>query len=80
MTTLQSAVPGDLRGRVVAVTVALAGAAVPAGLGLGGLLGDVARPALAWIVAACGSAIVMVALWLPGAGTGVLDAKTESKN
>jgi MFS transporter, DHA3 family, macrolide efflux protein len=80
MTTLQSAVPGDLRGRVVAVTVALAGAAVPAGLGLGGLLGDVARPALAWLVAACGSAIVVAALWLPGAGSGGLDAKAESKN
>jgi predicted MFS family arabinose efflux permease len=81
MTTLQSSVPEELRGRVLAVTVALAGAAVPAGLGLGGLLGGVARPALPWLIACCGVGIVVVALVpLPAAtdlGTG---ANSGSKN
>ena len=61
MTTLQESTPGDLRGRILAVTVALAGAAVPAGLGLGGLLGGLARPALASLIVACGTGIVGVA-------------------
>lgn len=61
MTTLQSSTPAELRGRVLAVTVALAGAAVPAGLGLGGLLGDLARPALSTLILGCGAGIVGVA-------------------
>ena len=67
MTTLQSAVPAGLRGRAVAVAVALAGAAAPAGLILGGLLGGLARPAVAWIIAACGACIVVLALGLRSA-------------
>ena len=62
MTSLQASTPAELRGRVVAVTVALAGAAVPVGLGLGGLLGGLARPALASLVVGCGAGIVGVAV------------------
>jgi len=69
MTTLQSSTPAELRGRVLAVTVALAGAAVPAGLGLGGLLGGLARPALASLIVACGAGIVIIAALL-GRGPG----------
>lgn len=61
MTMLQTSTPGELRGRVLAVTIALAGAAVPAGLGLGGLLGGLARPALAPLVVACGAGIIGIA-------------------
>ena len=61
MTTLQSCAPGEFRGRVLAVTVAMAGAAVPAGLGLGGLLGGLARPVLGWLMVACGAGIVGIA-------------------
>jgi MFS family permease len=65
MTTLQSSVPGELRGRVLAVTVALAGVAVPIGLGLGGLLGGAVRPALACLIAVCGSGIAGVGALAP---------------
>lgn len=61
MTTLQEETPAELRGRVLAVTVALAGAAVPAGLGLGGWLGGAMRHALPPVIAACGAGIVVVA-------------------
>jgi RNA polymerase sigma-70 factor (ECF subfamily) len=44
--------------------VALAGAAVPAGLGLGGLLGGLARPALASLIILCGAGIVGIAALL----------------
>lgn len=64
MTTLQSSVPAELRGRVLAVTVAMAGAAVPAGLGLGGVLGEAARPALGSLIVACGAGIVGIAAML----------------
>ncbi len=64
MTTLQSSTPAELRGRVLAVTVALAGAAVPAGLGLGGLLGGLARPALTSLIVSCGAGIVGIVVWL----------------
>lgn len=78
MTTLQSSVPEELRGRVLAVTVALAGAAVPLGLGLGGLLGSAARPSLAWLIAACGAGIVVAGSFAPiGART---DAGPDSNN
>ena len=64
MTTLQSSTPGELRGRVLSVTVALAGAAVPAGLALGGLLGGLARPILASVIGGCSAGIVVVAVLL----------------
>jgi MFS family permease len=70
MTGLQSSTPDELRARVLAVTVALAGAAVPAGLGLGGLLGGVARPALAAVIVGCGAGIVIVARGFFSTGEG----------
>ena len=82
MTTLQSSVPGDLRGRVLAVAVALAGAAVPAGLGLGGLLGEVARPALGWLIATCGAGIlgIGVLVRIGGPAEPAFAANSGSKN
>lgn len=76
MTMLQTSTPGELRGRVLAVTVALAGAAVPAGLGLGGLLGGLARAALAWLIVACGAGIMGIAavFWVQQGRAGPLDA------
>lgn len=61
ITLLQASTPGDLRGRILAVAVALAGGTVPAGLGLGGLLGGIARPALGSLIAGCGVGIVCIA-------------------
>ncbi|HUG54204.1 MAG TPA: MFS transporter [Vicinamibacteria bacterium] len=65
MTILQASTPSELRGRVLAVTIALAGAAVPAGLVLGGAAGEMARPHLGGIVAGCGLGILVLAavLW-----------------
>jgi MFS family permease len=81
MTTLQSSVPDDLRGRVLAVTVALAGVAVPLGLGLGGLLGGAVRPALAWLIGGCGFGIAGVGTFAPiGAAADGTDANSGSKN
>jgi predicted MFS family arabinose efflux permease len=40
ITAFQSAVPPEVRGRVLALVIALSTAAVPVGMGLGGVLGD----------------------------------------
>jgi MFS family permease len=58
MTILQTSTPSELRGRVLAVTIALAGVAVPAGLILGGAAGEMARSRVGVIVAACGLGIL----------------------
>jgi MFS family permease len=62
ITTLQLSTPAELRGRVLAVTIALASATVPAGLGLGGVVGGLAPSAVATTIAACGAGILVVAL------------------
>jgi hypothetical protein len=65
MTKLQESTPAELRGRILAVTIAVAGAAVPAGLGLGGLVGGLAGSALPWVVCACGLGILGCAALAP---------------
>jgi len=62
ITMSQTSVPADLRGRVMAVVVTLSSAAVPLGMGLGGLMGDVWRDSLRSIFAACGAAIAVLML------------------
>lgn len=57
ITAFQSAVPPDIRGRVMAVVIALSTAAVPIGMGLGGVLGDRWRNSLQVVLAGSGGAI-----------------------
>lgn len=61
MTTMQGCTPPEMRGRVLAVTMALASSAVPVGLALGGLAGGLARSALPSVIGACGVGILIVA-------------------
>lgn len=57
ITIFQSAAPTEVRGRVMAVVIALSTAAVPIGMGAGGLLGDVWRDSLRIVFGGCGVAI-----------------------
>ena len=61
ITTCQSAVPSDVRGRVMALVIALSTAAVPIGMGLGGALGDLWRGSLPLVFAGSGAAIATLA-------------------
>ena len=61
ITACQSAVPGAVRGRVMALVIALSSAAVPLGMGLGGLLGDRWRGSLQLVFAGSGVAIALLA-------------------
>lgn len=65
MTTLQASTPPELRGRTLAVTIALASAAVPAGLGLGGLIGSLAGDRLGWVLCGCGIGILVIGTLAP---------------
>ena len=72
ITAFQSAVPAEVRGRVMALVIALSTAAVPIGMGLGGVLGDRWRHSLPLAFAGSGSAIAILAglSWvLPGFGS-----------
>jgi MFS transporter, DHA3 family, macrolide efflux protein len=60
ITTFQSAVPADVRGRVMALVIAVSTAAVPIGLGLGGVLGDIWSESLPLVFAGCGVAIAIL--------------------
>lgn len=76
ITAFQSAVPTEVRGRVMSLVVAVSTAAVPIGLGLGGVMGDLWRESIAPVFAACGGAIailIAVGVQMPGFGD-VLDA------
>jgi predicted MFS family arabinose efflux permease len=78
ITTFQSAVPTGVRGRVMALVVALSTAAVPIGMGLGGVMGDLWRGSIPLVFSVCGGAIailIAVSMQMPGFGD-VLDAKT----
>jgi MFS family permease len=61
ITAFQSAVPPDFRGRVMALVIALSTAAVPVGMGLGGLLGDRWPSSLPLVFAGSGVAIALLA-------------------
>lgn len=61
ITAFQSAVPPDVRGRVMALVIALSTAAVPIGMGLGGMLGDRWRSSLHLVFAGSGVGIAILA-------------------
>lgn len=61
ITAFQTAVPRDFRGRVMALVMALSTAAVPVGMGLGGMLGDRWRSSLHLVFVGSGVAIAILA-------------------
>ena len=61
MTAFQSGVPAEVRGRVMALLIALSTAAVPIGMGLGGVMGDHWRSSLRLVLVGCGTAIGLLA-------------------
>ena len=61
VTAFQSAVPPTVRGRVMALVIALSTAAVPIGMGLGGVLGDRWRASIDVVFAGSGVAIASLA-------------------
>lgn len=72
ITAFQSTVPPDVRGRVMALVIALSTAAVPIGMGIGGVLGDRWRNSLPLVFAGSGVAIAVLAgssSVLPGFGS-----------
>jgi MFS family permease len=56
ITLFQTATPPELRGRVLSLVIALAGAVTPLGMLVGGVLGDVTGMRLAAIFVGCGAA------------------------
>lgn len=71
VTAFQSAVPAEMRGRVMALVVAVSTAAVPIGLGAGGIMGDLWRDSIALVFVGCAgalAALIAVAARLPGFG------------
>jgi predicted MFS family arabinose efflux permease len=62
ITSFQSAVPVEVRGRVMAVVIAISTAAVPLGMGLGGALGEWWPNSLPGVFAGCGAAIGLLIL------------------
>jgi MFS family permease len=60
ITAFQTAVPSDVRGRVMSLVIAVSTAAVPIGMGLGGVMGDLWRGSLPVVFAGCGAAIAML--------------------
>lgn len=63
LTLFQLAAPGEIRGRVLGLVVAISSAMVPLGMGLGGLAGDLTGKDLPLLFGACGTAILGVSLW-----------------
>lgn len=59
ITLLQLRTPREMRGRMMAVLLALTGAATPLGMGLGGLLGEAGRTQIPAIYAGCGAAALL---------------------
>ncbi len=56
ITLFQTATPPELRGRVLSLVIALAGAVTPLGMLVGGVLGDLTGKSLAAIFIGCGAA------------------------
>lgn len=61
ITRFQSAVPASVRGRVMALVIAVATAAAPLGMAFGGVVGDMWRSSLPTVIAASGAAIAILA-------------------
>jgi MFS family permease len=69
ITAFQSAVPSDVRGRVMALVITVSTAAVPLGMGLGGIMGELWGAWLPRVFAGCGIAIAMLiasSWWMRG--------------
>jgi predicted MFS family arabinose efflux permease len=81
ITAFQSAVPADVRGRVMALVIALGTAAVPIGMALGGVLGDRWRNSLQVVFAGSGVAIALLAglSWAVRGFGSVFDAKSRAR-
>ncbi|HUE86505.1 MAG TPA: MFS transporter [Vicinamibacterales bacterium] len=60
ITAFQATVPAEVRGRVMAVVIAVSTAAVPIGMAAGGVLGDVGRGSLPLVFAGSGLAIALL--------------------
>ena len=80
ITAFQSAVPSEVRGRVLALVIALSTAAVPIGMALGGVLGDRWRSSLHLVFGGSGVAIAIVAglSWAVRGFGGVFDRGAAS--
>lgn len=63
ITAFQSAVPADVRGRVMSLVIAVSTAVVPIGMALGGVMGDLWRDSLPAVFAGCGVAIAVLIGW-----------------
>lgn len=61
ITRFQSAVPASVRGRVMALVIAVATAAAPLGMAFGGVVGDLWRSSLPTVFAASAAAIAILA-------------------
>jgi DHA3 family macrolide efflux protein-like MFS transporter len=81
ITSLQSAVPSDVRGRVMALVITLSTAAVPLGMAVGGVMGDRWRGSLPLVFAGCGAAIaILVAVsWQLKGFSEVLDHRASPR-
>lgn len=82
ITLFQSAAPTEVRGRVMAVVIAVSTAAVPIGMAAGGIIGDLWRDRLPLVFASC--AIVMAMLvaiaWCSSAFADVIQpARSEAR-
>jgi MFS transporter, DHA3 family, macrolide efflux protein len=60
ITAFQTAVDVHIRGRVMALLIALSMVATPIGIGLGGVLGDIWRSSLSLVIAGSGVAIAVL--------------------
>ena len=62
ITLFQITTPGEMRGRVMALVIALSGAATPLGMALGGLLGDLTDKNIPFLYILCGTLIGVLSL------------------
>jgi len=60
LTTFQLSLPSQVRGRVMALVVALSTAVAPLGMAAGGVMGDAWRDSLGLLFAGCGAAMVIL--------------------
>lgn len=60
LTLLQVSTPGEMRGRVMALTITISGAAAPLGMALGGILGDATGKNIPLLYTVFGSAAVVL--------------------
>lgn len=63
ITAVQRGVSADVRGRVMAIVIAVSTAAVPVGMGLGGVFGELWPESLPQIFAGCGLAMAALAVF-----------------